>query len=157
MKEFFLEISLENSYLKSAVDALRPIPGAMINGKPATMQQIAQKLLPSPDKMKFAVESTKSFYAVPATLFPGSIQDPQTDNKKQKKTGIMYLKVKFTSKVCMVYEGDIILTNLEKPNDIRIYKLFVDVKPKEIRATLEFFCPLKESITQKIPIENKRD
>ena len=69
----------------------------------------------------------------------------------------MYLKVKFTSKVCMVYEGDIILTNLEKPNDIRIYKLFVDVKPKEIRATLEFFCPLKESITQKIPIENKSD
>jgi hypothetical protein len=57
----------------------------------------------------------------------------------------------------MVYEGDIILTNLEKPNDIRIYKLFVDVKPKEIRATLEFFCPLKESITQKIPIENKSD
>ena len=69
----------------------------------------------------------------------------------------MYLKVKFTSKVCMVYEGDIILTNLEKPNDIRIYKLFVDVKPKEIRATLEFFCPLKETITQKIPIENKSD
>jgi hypothetical protein len=57
----------------------------------------------------------------------------------------------------MVYEGDIILTNLEKPNDIRIYKLFVDVKPKEIRATLEFFCPLKEKITQKIPIENKSD
>ena len=57
----------------------------------------------------------------------------------------------------MVYEGDIILTNLEKPNDIRIYKLFVDVKPKEIRATLEFFCPLKETITQRIPIENKSD
>ena len=156
MKEFFLEINIENSYLKNALEMLRPIPGAMINGKPATMSQISQKLLPSPEKMKFSVESTKSFYAVPATLFPGSIPDPQ-DSKKQKKPGIMYLKVKFTSKICMVYEGDIILTNLEKPNDIRIYKLFVDVKPKEIRATLEFFCPLKESITQKIPIENKSD
>ena len=157
MKEFFLEINLENSYLKNAVDQLRPIPGAMINGKQATMNQIAQKLLPSPDRMRFAVESTKSFYAVPATLFPGSIPEPPNQENKKKKTGVMYLKVKFTSKVCMVYEGDIILTNLEKPNDIRIYKLFVDVKPKEIRATLEFFCPLKETITQKIPIENKSD
>ena len=69
----------------------------------------------------------------------------------------MWLKVKFTSKTCMIYEGDITLTNLDKPNDIRIYKLYVDVKPKEIRATLEFFCPLKEKITQKIPIENKSD
>ena len=119
----------------------------MIGGKPATMKQIAQKLLPSPDKMKFSVESNKPFYIVPATLFPGSVPDPGPEIKKQKKSGIMYLKVKFSSKVCMVYEGDIILTNLEKPNDIRIYKLFVDVKPKEIRATLEFFCPLKESIT----------
>ena len=69
----------------------------------------------------------------------------------------MWLKVKFSSKTCMIYEGDITLTNLDKPNDIRIYKLYVDVKPKEIRATLEFFCPLKEKITQKIPIENRSD
>ena len=57
----------------------------------------------------------------------------------------------------MVYEGEIILTNIEKPNDIRIYKLYVDVKPKEIKATLEFFCPVKETIVQKIPIDNKSD
>ena len=157
MKEFYLEINTENTYLKNAVDMLKPMEKAMINGKPVTMKQIAQKLLPSPEKMKFAVESTKPFYIVPSTLFPGSPPDPNSDSKKQKKSGVMYLKVKFSSKVCMVYEGDIILTNLEKPNDIRIYKFFVDVKPKEIRATLEFFCPLKETITQKIPIENKSD
>ena len=69
----------------------------------------------------------------------------------------MWLKVKFTSRTCMIYEGDITITNLDKPNDIRIYKLYVDVKPKEIRATLEFFCPLKEEIIQKIPIENKSE
>ena len=69
----------------------------------------------------------------------------------------MWLKVKFSSKTFMIYEGDITLTNLDKLNDIRIYKLYVDVKPKQIRATLEFFCPLKEKITQKIPIENRSD
>jgi len=157
MKEFYLEINLENTYLKNAVELLKPLEKAMIGGKPATMKQISQKLLPSPDKMKFSVESNKPFYIVPSTLFPGSVPDPGPDSKKQKKAGVMYLKVKFSSKVCMVYEGDIILTNLDRPNDIRIYKLFVDVKPKEIRATLEFFCPLKETITQKIPIENKSD
>ena len=57
----------------------------------------------------------------------------------------------------MVYEGDITIRNIDKPNDIRIYKLYVDVKPKDIKATLEFFCPLNETIEQKIPIENKSD
>ena len=160
IKEFYLEINLENSYLKNAVDLLKPMEKAMINGKPATMKMISQKLIPSMDKMTFSVESNKNFYVVPGTVFPGSIPDPPPDPKKQattKKKNTMWLKVKFTSKACMIYEGDITLTNLDKPNDIRIYKLYVDVKPKEIRATLEFFCPLKEKITQKIPIENKSD
>ena len=160
LKEFFLEINIENQYLKSAVDQLKPMEKALINGKPATMKQIAQKLIPSPDKMKFSVESLKPYYIVPATIFPGSVPEPPADAKKnqgKKNTNVMWLKVKFSSKTCMVYEGDIILTNLDKPNDIRIYKLYVDVKPKEIRATLEFFCPLKEVICQKIPIENKSD
>jgi hypothetical protein len=140
---------------------LKPMEKAMIGGKPATMKMIAQKLMPSPDKMTFSVESNKNFYIVPGTIFPGSTPEPPQDPKKQgvvvRKKNSMWLKVKFTSKTCMIYEGDITLTNLDKPNDIRIYKLYVDVKPKEIRATLEFFCPLKEKITQKIPIENKSD
>ena len=152
---------LENSYLKNAIDMLKPMEKAMIGGKPATMKMIAQKLMPSPDKMTFSVESNKNFYIVPGTIFPGSTPEPPQDPKKQgvvvRKKNSMWLKVKFTSKTCMIYEGDITLTNLDKPNDIRIYKLYVDVKPKEIRATLEFFCPLKEKITQKIPIENKSD
>ena len=161
MKEFYLEINLENSYLRNAVDMLKPMEKAMIGGKPATMKMIAQKLMPSMDKMTFSVESNKSFYIVPGTIFPGSVPEPPQDPKKQgvvtRKKNSMWLKVKFSSKTCMIYEGDITLTNLDKPNDIRIYKLYVDVKPKEIRATLEFFCPLKEKITQKIPIENRSD
>ena len=156
MKEFYLEINLENSYLKNAVDMLKPMEKAMIGGKPATMKMISQKLLPSMDKMTFSVESNKNFYIVPATIFPGSTPEPPSDPKKQgtvaRKKNSMWLKVKFSSKTCMIYEGDITLTNLDKPNDIRIYKLYVDVKPKEIRATLEFFCPLKEKITQKISL-----
>ena len=163
-KEFFLELNVDNIYLKNAVEQLRPMEGVLIGGKPATVKSLQQKLLPSPDKMNFSVESSKPFYIVPSTIFPGSIPEPPPELKNKNsvsminnKKNVMWLKVKFSSKVCMVYEGDITLVNLEKPNDIRIYKLYVDVKPKEIRATLEFFCPVKETIIQKIPIDNKSD
>jgi hypothetical protein len=69
----------------------------------------------------------------------------------------MWLKVKFSSKNCVVYEGDMTVRYIEKPNDIRIYKLYMDVKPKDIKKTLEFFCSLNEIIEQKTPIENKSD
>ena len=99
---------------------------------------------------------------VPPTIYPGSIPEPTAHRRGSiavapVKKNIMWLKVKFQSKSCMIYEGDIYLTNMDKPNDIRVYKLYVDVKPRDIKATLEFFCPLKEKITQKIPIENKSD
>ena len=163
-KEFYLELNVENNYLKNAVDQLRPMEGAMIGGKPVNAKLLQQKLVPSLDKMTFSVETNKPFFVVPSTIFPGSIPEPPPELRNKtsmvminNKKNVMWLKVKFSSKVCMVYEGDIILTNLDKPNDIRIYKLYVDVKPKEIRATLEFFCPVKETIIQKIPIDNKSD
>ena len=180
VKEFNLEINMDNIYLNQAVAQLKPIEGAEVGGKPFTLKMLQQKLLPSPEKMVFSVESNKPYYIVPGTLFPGSGEPGNNDTKKSgsnqnntsltnqsnissnnnnsmQKKNSMWLKVKFSSKVCMVYEGDITITNLEKPNDIRIYKLYVDVKPKEIRATLEFFCPVKEVIVQKIPIDNKSD
>ena len=83
MKEFYLEINLENTYLKNAIDMLKPMDKAMIGGKPATMKMISQKLMPSMDKMTFSVESNKNFYIVPATIFPGSTPEPTLDPKKQ--------------------------------------------------------------------------
>ena len=162
IKEFYIEINLENPYLKKALDSLKPMSNALINGKPADMKAISDLYLPSMEKLNFSVESNKSFYTVPPTIFPGSIPEPKYLKKKniavsQVKKNTTWLRVKFQSKTCMIYEGDITLTNMEKPNDIRVYKLYVDVKPKEIKATLEFFCPLKEKIIQKIPIENKSD
>ena len=166
LKEFFLELNIDNNYLKNAVEQLRPMENALIGGKPVTNKLLQQKLIPAPDKMTFSVESTKPFYSVPSTIYPGSTPEPPPELRNKNampvsnnanKKNTMWLKVKFSSKVCMVYEGEIILTNIDKPNDIRIYKLYVDVKPKEIRATLEFFCPVKETIIQKIPIDNKSD
>lgn len=78
-------------------------------------------------------------------------------NTSGVKTEILILKVKFISKVCQVYEGDIILRNLDKANDIRVFKLIVSVKPKNIYAKLEFNCPVKQSIRQIIPIHNASD
>jgi len=73
------------------------------------------------------------------------------------KQEILLLKVKFISKVCQIYEGDIILRNLDKANDIRVFKLIVSVKPKNIYAKLEFNCPVKQQIRQIIPIHNASD
>ena len=105
---------------------LRPLEKAQIDGKPVTNEILEQKLLPSPDKMMFSVESTKNFYNVPQTVFPGSIPEPTPEEKKGIITSknIMWLKVRFTSKVCMVFEGEIILKNIDRPNDIRVYKLY---------------------------------
>ena len=162
LKDFYIEVNLDNVYLKKALDSLKPMKDAMINGKPANMKMIAQKYSPSSDKLTFAVESNKNYYMVPPTIYPGSIPEPTAHRRGSiavapVKKNIMWLKVKFQSKSCMIYEGDIYLTNMDKPNDIRVYRLYVDVKPKDIKATLEFYCPLKEKITQKIPIENKSD
>ena len=67
------------------------------------------------------------------------------------------LTIKFNSKICQFIEGDIILRNIDKLNDIRIYRIKMTVGPKNIRATLEFTCPVYEKITQKIPIHNNSD
>ena len=160
-KDIYFEINLENLYLKKALEILKPLKNAMINGKQANTKLLSQKFLPANDKLTFAVESTKNYFSVPPSIFPGSIPEPPSLKRSSvaipQKKNSMWLKVKFQGKSCMVYEGDIYLTNMDKPNDIRVYKLFIDVKPKDIKATLEFFCPLKEKITQKIPIENKSD
>ena len=161
LKDFYIDINLDNLYLKKALDIIKPLKSAFINGKQVTTKLLTQKFLPSNDKMTFSVESNKSYFSVPPTLFPGSVADPTSLKRSSisvpQKKNSMWLRVKFQGKSCMIYEGDIYLTNMDKPNDIRVYKLYVDVKPRDIKATLEFFCPLKEKITQKIPIENKSD
>ena len=102
-KEFFLELNVENNYLKNAVEQLRPIEGALIGGKPATVKLLQQKLIPSPDKMTFSVESSKPFYVVPSTIFPGSIPEPPPELRNKtnmaminNKKNVMWLKVKFS-------------------------------------------------------------
>ena len=171
IREFYLGIEIENYYLKNALDQLSPVENATINGKLITNKMLAQKLLP--EKYQFTVECPKAFFSLPPSIFPGSSIEPPSDlrklplaarpnansqsNSSSNPKNLMWLKVKFASKNCMVYEGEITIRNIEKPNDVRIYKLYVDVKPKDIKATLEFFCPLNETIEQKIPIENKSD
>ena len=169
VREFYLGIELEHYYLKNAIDQLSPMENVTVNGKLVTNKILQQKLIP--EKYNFTVECPKQFFSLPPSIFPGSTAEPPSELKKlplavrpnphpqspQNQKNLMWLKVKFASKNCMVYEGDITVRNIEKPNDVRIYKLYVDVKPKDIKATLEFFCPLNETIEQKIPIENKSD
>ena len=164
IREFYLGIDVENYYLKHAIELLSPNEKKLIDEKPVTNKVLQQILMPTNDKMIFTVDCPKNFFGLSPTLtlgpeppkelqkFPIS-QHPIQNNQRN----YMWLKVKFNSKNCMIYEGDITLKNMDNPNDVRIYKLYIDVRPKDIKATLEFFCPRNEIIEQKIPIENRSD
>ena len=167
IREFYLGLEIENYYLKHAVGLLNPIENKIINGQPVTNKVLEDMLLPATDKMQFSVDCPKNFFGLPALV---QIPSPDPPKELQKfalsrhpssthynEKQYMWLKVKFSSKNCLTYEGDITLKNIDNPNDVRIYKLYIDVRPKDIKATLEFFCPKNETIEQKIPIENKSD
>ena len=166
-REFYLGIEIDNYYLKHAVDLLSPVEQKKFNEKPITNKLLQQILIPSHERMLFSVDCPKSFFILPPTIQSTGPEPPKELQKftisqypmGQNQTGrnYMWLKVKFNGRNCMVYEGDITLKNMENGNDVRIYKLIIDVKPKDIKATLEFFCPINEFIEQKIPIENKSD
>lgn len=167
-KEFELDVKMKNKYLDDAISLLKPMDN------PVTKKSEKVKkgnLLPNiPDKVGFSVESRNPNFVVSPILYPGNdIFNSKTDgfntlnsnNNNMNTSGTKYesmmLKLKFQSKVCQIYEGDIIIRNLEKPNDIRVYRLCIDVKPKNIFATFEFICPVKETIVQRIPIYNGSD
>lgn len=65
--------------------------------------------------------------------------------------------VKFHSKICSSFEGELILKNLDKPMDIRRIKIVVHVKPKNIYAQMEITCPIGQEIVQNIPFHNSTD
>lgn len=68
------------------------------------------------------------------------------------------LIVKFSSKACQNFEGEIILKNqFNKITDIRVYKIVLTVKPKNIYTKMIFNCPLGQEIVQKIPVYNSSD
>ena len=166
-REFYLGIELDNYYLKRAVELLNPVENKTYEGKPLTHKILQQILLPKNDKNQFSVDCPKNYFSLPPIIHSISPEPPKDLQKfaisqfptpqNQPVRNYMWLKVKFHTKLCSIYEGDITLKNLNNPNDVRIYKLYIDVRPKDIKATLEFFCPRYEIIEQKIPIENKSD
>jgi len=67
---------------------------------------------------------------------------------------VLKLPIKFMAKRYEIYECDIVIKSLENPNDVRLIKLSVNVKPKNIYGKIEFNCPVLCEIIQKIPIYN---
>ena len=124
----------------------KAIENKNINGQPVTNKVLVDMLLPATDKMQFTVDCPKNFFGLPALV---QIPSPSPPKELQKfalsrhpssthynEKQYMWLKVKFSSKNCLTYEGDITLKNIDNPNDVRIYKLYIDVRPKDIKATL---------------------
>jgi hypothetical protein len=161
--EFELKIRSSNAKLTTALTNLK-----LESGK---INQSTKRLgLAGP----MSVVSTKPYFSVPQIIYPGGAnesgrQDGEekflttgfnnmtTNNNNNASADFYLLKVRFQSKTCQLYEGEFVLTNLEKSNDIRVYKIVVNVKPKPIKVRLEFNCPVRETIVQKIPIYNNSD
>jgi len=70
---------------------------------------------------------------------------------------VLKLPIKFMAKSCQIYECDIVIKSLENPTDVRLIKLSVNVKPKNIYGKIEFNCPVLCEIIQKIPIYNNSE
>ena len=175
-KEFEVQLSTVNKFLQNALSMVKLDTNymkKMVNKKSTVSANTLQS-----DRLVFSVESTKSYFVMNPLISPQgdtikeNLKDSLLDKSKDQfnnsfannnlntsgmKTEILILKIKFISKVCQIYEGDIILRNIDKPNDIRVFKLAVNVKPKNIYAKLEFNCPVKQQIRQIIPIHNASD
>ena len=164
MFEFNLDIDQQNKLLLDALSNLKVEHFA-------ENKTSKKRLGLNNDRVTFNVESTKSFFIVPNqfSVIIDSRDTKQLDMKHREmnhsnlsslnnnSNRANQLLVKFTSKLCQLFEGDILLRNVENVNDIRIYRVKITVVPKNIKATLEFTCPVNEKIIQKIPIFNNSD
>jgi len=182
MASFYLDIDVVNKNLMNALTLLKPEKKKENVGNIANFSK-TNSLKPviknnnqttQLEKCNFSVESSKPFFIVPSTLreevtsIVKNKDDKDSDKDRRSSISLLNLagsgtgrdlklEIKCISKSCQEVEGDITLRNIDKPNDIRVYRVVVKVKPKPINATLEFVCPVGLKISQKIPIYNNSD
>ena len=142
--EFTINVPLGNRFLNEAMRTLKFESGTV-------KAKLSKEF--TPERLVFNVDSNRSYYLVPNQVaYSGEL-----DTEYRSGTEVVKLPVKFSSKTCQTYDGEIILRNVDLPNDIRVYRVVISVKPKNIYATIEFNCPVGREITQTIPIQNNSD
>lgn len=104
-------------------------------------------------KTVYSVDVTKTFFSTHNVF----TMDPVYVAEKLYEQAWQYMIVKFHSKSVQTVEGDLIIRSNERSNDVRIYKIIVKVKPKNIYGSLYFNCPVGQEITQKIPFHNNNE
>lgn len=165
--EIGIEVDVQNKLLVEALNNIK-------FEQKLESKSSKKKLQINNDKLTFNIESTKTFFNVANQFSLTNEKDSVSTTNKEKtadskskdvsqmsslnnmnKSNLLVLK--FNSKIVQFYEGDIILKNIDIPTDIRIYRIRITVVPKNIKATLEFTCPLYEKIVQRIPILNNSE
>eukprot|EP00340_Litonotus_pictus_P011808 CAMPEP_0170538532 /NCGR_PEP_ID=MMETSP0209-20121228/103367_1 /TAXON_ID=665100 ORGANISM="Litonotus pictus, Strain P1" /NCGR_SAMPLE_ID=MMETSP0209 /ASSEMBLY_ACC=CAM_ASM_000301 /LENGTH=996 /DNA_ID=CAMNT_0010840245 /DNA_START=2240 /DNA_END=5228 /DNA_ORIENTATION=- len=148
-KELNLDIKYQNKFLKQAIDT---VVSSEINKEKQSqlrkMIEVKQDL-----KTTYSIDISKTHFST-SNLF---VIDPVVNSDKVYELLGQLLPIKFQSKSVQTVEGDLILRSTDRTNDVRIYKLIVKVKPKNIQGTLVFNCPVGQEIVQKIPIHNNND
>ena len=156
---FDLEVKVVNKSLMEALKHVSKDGYPMQNTKKKTVSSFEES------KIVFNVESNKSYLQVPAqiTWIGDGLKTQENNfmnslgNASMNKLETVKLPIKFLARSCNTYDGDIIVRSADNPNDIRVYKVYVIVKPKNIEATIEFCTPIGCRIVQKIPIRNPSD
>lgn len=168
MKEISININFQNKFLKSALEIIYQ------NEYKKENQEIIEKMIKNNlnlNKITFGVESTKQYFLTTSIFSIEADEINTINNTKSLKTNekmniqptsntsaIMPLIVKFSSKSCDTYEGEIILKNsMSKLVDVRVFKIILTVRPKNIFSKLVFNCPVGQQIVQKIPILNNSE
>jgi hypothetical protein len=147
-KDLPIEIKYINKYMKQAIDNV-------VNNESKDKQQALRKLIDYKidTKTNFSIDISRLYFQTSGSFSIDPIVS--TDKTYDQQTQTLYLK--FSSKSVQTVETDLVIKNLDKYNDIRIYRLIIKVKPKNIFGTMLFNCPANQEIIQTIPFHNLND
>jgi hypothetical protein len=109
--------------------------------------RIGRSILPIPEleQVTFKVEFSSPFFSGPETL---------TVSKKMSMHESMSLPVSFIPKTSGIYPCNVILRS---DYDLRLYTIEGKAISSGVRSELDFSVPVRQKITQEIPLTNKSD
>lgn len=148
-KDLNLEIKHQNKYLSQACSMI--YASETNKEKQAFLKKMLD--IKQDTKTVYSVDLTKQNF----TSHNNFTMDAVYNTDKPYDQIFQLMNVKFISKSVQTVEGELIMRSQERQNDVRIYKLIVKVKPKNIYGKLVFNCPVGQEIVQKIPFFNSND
>lgn len=146
-KDLSIDLKINNDQLLKALDIIS-------NSENNKDQQllIKNKLKSLEDhKTNFNVECTSNCFSFIKQFV---LDSEKCDTKLPIDQRFFSFPVRFICKSVQRVEANFIFKNI---SDVRVYKVIVNVKPKNITGNITITCPINQCISQLIPFTNKND